>query len=112
MGAAALKDPSFALNEVEANRLAVAVKQVQDQYPFIIDPKTQAWINLASIGGMIYVPRLIKLSARKKQPKEKENPQPAPQTDPVSEAPALAPKPKGPLSPADIFGPGYMAGAE
>jgi len=120
MGAVAMKQPGLALNEVEAKRLAQAIKSVQDQYPLVIDAKTQAWINLAAIGGMIYVPRVVALANAKKAARSRPAPaQPTPSADAVSPAPAPEPSSagvaptghKGPLTPAQLFGPSFT-GAE
>jgi len=113
MGAVALKQPGLALNEIEAKRLAVAVQQVQAQYPFVIDAKTQAWINLAAIGGMIYVPRIMAVANASKAARKSKAPSQPPQSaDPVqtpaeamAQAPSVAPDYKGPLTPAQLFGP-------
>lgn len=113
MGAVALKQPGLALNEVEAKRLAVAVQQVQAQYPFVIDAKTQAWINLAAIGGMIYVPRFMAVAGASKaarkskganQPSQSEGAVPTP-AEVMAASPSVAPNHKGPLTPAQLFGP-------
>lgn len=118
MGAVALKQPGLALNEVEAKRLATAIQQVQAQYPFVIDAKTQAWINLAAIGGMVYVPRVIavanaakagKAAKAKGSPQASASPEPQ-KSDPLSEAPVVAPNHKGPLTPAQLFGPAHSGG--
>lgn len=111
-----MKAPELALNETEAKRLAVAVAQVQAQYPLVIDAKTQAWINLAAIGGMIYVPRFISVASKRKQkplPPRAETPTTPEQAQAqaIQEAPAVAPSNKGPQTPADLFGLGN-AGAE
>lgn len=115
MGAVALKQPGIALNEVEAKRLAQAVQNVQAQYPFVIDAKTQAWINLAAIGGMIYVPRVIAVANAAKKPKAaKAQPEPATPEQTreaaISEAPVVAPDYKGPLTPSQLYGPGFQGG--
>jgi len=113
MGAVAMKQPGFALNETEAKRLAIAVQQVQAQYPLVIDAKTQAWLNLAAIGGMIYVPRIIAVAGASKAARQNKAPAQPPQSaDPVqtpaeamAAAPSVAPDYKGPLTPAQLFGP-------
>lgn len=106
MGAMMLKQPGIALNEVEANRLATAIVKVQDQYPLVIDPRKQAWLNLAAIAGMIYAPRVLAtINSRK------ENRTLKPDTEIVHNGNAeKAPPPKGPQTPADLFGP--MSGAD
>jgi len=109
MGAVALKQPSFALDEVSAKRLAVAIQNVQAQYPFVIDPKMQAWMNLAAIGGIIYVPRVIALANASKKPKAVPQ-RPAEATaeptreEVLSAAPIVQPDYKGPTTPSELFG--------
>lgn len=71
MGAVALKSPELAIGKDEAEKLASAINQVQQYYPMTVDPKTMAWLNLAGIAGMIYVPRLILMAKRQKVEKPK-----------------------------------------
>lgn len=72
--AAAIKTPELVLDEKEAKAMADAIAEVARYYPMTIDPKTLAWINLASCSAMIYGPRIYLISARKKEEaKEREN---------------------------------------
>lgn len=71
MMAAALKTPELALEKDEAQAMATAIAEVSRHYPMTIDPKTMAWINLASCASMVYGPRLYMISTRKNGEKEK-----------------------------------------
>lgn len=67
MAAAALNAPELALESDDAKAMSVAIAEVAKHYPMTIDPKTMAWINLASCAGMIYGPRIYLMNARKKE---------------------------------------------
>lgn len=93
MGATVLKDPEFALQPVEAKKLAEAIGTVQSHYPQAqIDPKIMAWIGLAMTGGMIYAPRIARMAKKRRET-------PAPKT-PVQGSGAVDPKiePQPPLA--------------
>jgi hypothetical protein len=67
MGATLLKVPELQLSEAEAKKLNDAVSDVMRFYTDMeIPPKVQAWLNLAMVGGMIYGPRFMAVSIRRK----------------------------------------------
>lgn len=47
--------------------LADAAGEVSKHYPMTIDPKTLAWVNLATAAGMVYGPRVYLINSRKKK---------------------------------------------
>lgn len=47
--------------------MSEAIAEVAKHYPMTIDPKTMAWINLASCAGMIYGPRAYMIANRKRE---------------------------------------------
>ena len=68
MGARLLKIPELELSEDEGKKLASAVNRVAEMYDVTVIPeKTLAWINLATIAGTIYGPRVIAASINKKR---------------------------------------------
>lgn len=79
------------LETPEAKELAKAIGEVQEHYPLALDPKTQAWINLAMVAGFVYGPRFYAMRQRKrgkvinaKSPERKPEPEPV---GPVKEKP-------------------------
>lgn len=62
--AAGLKTPEIALSKVEAETLAKATAEVAKHYPHAIDPKTIAWVNLATCMGLTYGPRVYMIRQR------------------------------------------------
>lgn len=69
MLAAATSTPELMLDEKEGKAMADAIAEVSKHYPMTIDPKTLAWINLASCATMIYGPRAYLIRQRKAQEK-------------------------------------------
>lgn len=66
IGASMAGIPEVAVSEQEAEFLAADVLAVLEQYDFSIDPKLQAWLNLAMTASAIYVPHFMIYAARKK----------------------------------------------
>lgn len=62
--AAALQTPELALQKAEAKGLADALAEVSSHYPMAIDPKTMAWVNLATCVGITYGPRVYMIRKR------------------------------------------------
>jgi len=90
------KDDLFELTDDEIKSLAEALANVQDQYDLRLDPKTQAWLELAGIGAAIYGPRIatkVLMSARK--PKEVEE---KPQEKPVARTAGNIVTPQGQMN--------------
>lgn len=56
--------PEIALEKSEAKALAEATAEVAKHYPMAIDPKTIAWVNLATCMGLTYGPRVYMLRKR------------------------------------------------
>jgi hypothetical protein len=113
MGAAFFKAQHWQMDETEAKEVSRAIVEVQDQYDISIDPKTQAWVNLAFVLGMAYGPRIAASYHLAKQkpkeataPKAPQNPRPGPQV----------PKPKMKngepelTTPSALFGHDYVRG--
>jgi hypothetical protein len=66
------------LSKVEAETLAKATAEVAKYYPTAIDPKTIAWVNLATCMGLTYGPRVYMVRSRlDKEAKAKRGPAPA-----------------------------------
>ena len=110
MAAAGFKAPEWSIGENEAKELARALKTVQDEYDFELDPKLQAWLNLGAIAGMMYGPRIAVSMARVKKaqnetPKQDEKP-----SDNVTPLPSQKSSAKKPMTPTDIYGPGNSGG--
>lgn len=69
----------MALTKPEAETLAKATAEVAKYYPMSIDPKTVAWVNLATCMGLTYGPRVYMIRARlDAERKARGAPQPAP----------------------------------
>lgn len=65
MGLATLtKQPDFAIDKEEANLLAKATAKVMALYEVKIDPRAEAWGQLAVAMGVVYGPRLMKAQFR------------------------------------------------
>jgi uncharacterized protein (DUF2236 family) len=56
--AGSLQIPELAITEDEGKALAGAIAELQQHYNAVLDPKTQAWVNLAIVAGTVYVPRV------------------------------------------------------
>lgn len=114
MGAAYLQMPELALNPVEANKLAVALSKVQGHYPMVVSEKTQDLISLVAIGGMIYVPRIIKVINKTKKPKANKSPKVQTTEQAEENSPVFQGEPtpdyKGPMTPGQLFGTAYAGG--
>lgn len=76
--AAGLKTPEIALSKVEAETLAKATAEVAKHYPHAIDPKTIAWVNLATCMGLTYGPRVYMIRQRLDNEKRERRKGPAP----------------------------------
>lgn len=61
------------IGEEEAKNLSDAIKAVSAQYDVLISGKSAAWMNLALIAAMVYVPRLMVGTMRIRQEKEEMN---------------------------------------
>lgn len=116
------KDDLFELSDDEIRSLAEALSNVQDQYDLRLDPKTQAWLELAGIGAAIYGPRIaakVLMSARKPKEVEEKQEKPAPKTagnivTPQSQMNGQA-KGEGPMGafvPSMMFPLGHAGGGE
>lgn len=74
--AGATNIPELAITEDEGKNLARAIADVQAHYGAVLDPKTQAWVNLAIVAGATYVPRVG--MARMRMQAEQKRATPAP----------------------------------
>lgn len=66
-GLAALVGPELALDQPEAARLAGALANVNAYYGHALNPKTLAWVNLATVAAAIYAPRVMAIGLRPKK---------------------------------------------
>lgn len=60
----------IAISDVEGEQLAKAVIELTRYYNFAPQGPLVAWINLAGVAGMIYVPRLVVIGAKKAKAKK------------------------------------------
>lgn len=101
-----MKNPAWEIADVEAKELASAIGKVQEQYPFTLDPKAQAWANLAMVAGVVYAPRVM---AMRKSRGENAKAQTTPQqnTDAKTQAPQKPQEKKqtGIVTPSQMYGP-------
>ena len=64
-----LEAPEWEITEDEAAKLGKAVARVNAVYGgLVVSPKVSAWINLATVAGAIYGPRLIVGSLKEVKP--------------------------------------------
>ena len=110
MAAAFFQAQQWNISEDEAKSIARAIVEVQDQYDVSLDPKTQAWINLAFILAAAYGPRIMVTYQQAKKPKPKPE-APKQQAQPQPQKPAGKPGSKeGPRTPSEAFGSDYARG--
>ena len=109
MAAAFFQAQQWNISEDEAKSIARAIIEVQEQYSVSLDPKTQAWINLAFILAAAYGPRIMVTYQQAKKPKPKpdaekqpEKPQPKPDPQPGRK--------NEPTTPSQAFGLDYAKG--
>lgn len=69
MLAAALQTPEFAISEDEGRSFAQAASNVMRHYNVQTTQKTVDWIALIGISAQIYVPRIIAVSMKPKEPR-------------------------------------------
>ena len=63
-----LQSDLFAITEDEASKLAKALTNVTQLYDLpVIGEKAIAWVNLASVAGTVYGPRLVAAKIRGKK---------------------------------------------
>lgn len=79
--AAVLKSPEMNLAANEATMYASALDGFAQEFGVVLSSKAQAAMTLIGVAGMIYVPRIAAISARKKAAKRP--PQPAQQDAPI-----------------------------
>lgn len=112
--ASAFDAPEWGMDIDEAQRIADAVERMQDAYGVQVDPRVAATISLGGILAMSYGPRVIATRLRvAREGREKQAPAPAkangtaaPEnvpTPPIKGGEA-EPLPKGPATPAQLFG--------
>ena len=65
IAAKVLRAPELMLSMDEAKSLAKAIKKILALYPVNISPKAMAFYQLMAAASMIYVPRLLMITARK-----------------------------------------------
>lgn len=80
MLASLIKVPAFQIDETEAKTLAQAIGRVSRHYDTKISAKTLDHLALAQVAAMIYAPRILALSFRRK-PVEAPAQPPAPMFD-------------------------------
>jgi hypothetical protein len=60
-----LKSPIWAMGDEEAKKIAEAFDGVAGEYSIKINPKYEAWINLAQVLGISYGARVMAYKAEK-----------------------------------------------
>lgn len=88
-----LKSPIIAINDVQGQELAIAIKDLAAQYDIKPNPKTMAWIKMAGVSAMVYGPKLMLVAQAQKLEREKRQSQkPAfmPDMQPAPKPPAPA----------------------
>lgn len=83
--------PELALDQKEANMLASALNAVQEHYGVEIPPEYAIWVNLVTACGMIYGPRIVQISSRKKRERKEKEPPRSPYSEPQKQPPASEP---------------------
>lgn len=64
-----LEAPEWEITEDEAAKLGKAVARVNAVYGgLVVSPKVSAWINLATVAGAIYGPRVLVGVVKKEKP--------------------------------------------
>lgn len=97
---ASLVVPEMELEESEAKKLAKSIEGVTDQYKLTLDPKTAAYIDLATVCGMIYGPRAFAFYVRTNAAKPKAAPRQATDNNVHTLHPVTpANRPQGPIDP-------------
>ena len=105
---ASLVVPELAIDEGESKKLAKAIEGVTDQYKVTLDPKVAAYIDLATVCGMIYGPRAVAFYVRKSS-EAKPAPRPQqPQTNNVHPIRPEATPPRPQPTQAPGFDPGRI----
>jgi len=94
MGAQILSIPEMELDQTEAAKLAASFKNVAKYYNVAVDPKKLALFELSTTVGAIYLPRVIAVMKKPREPKEPK--QVGPQLVPKATAPQTAPQPPAP----------------
>lgn len=115
MAASALKSPHWELSADEANELAKAAAKVQEQYDISLDPKTEAWLGLATVAGAMYAPRVMvtlhlaseKAKASKPPPAERPLPGGGNFSAPGSSPNQSNGRADGAVTPSQIYGVGF-----
>ncbi len=71
MGAAMLREPDIEITQDEAALLAEALKEVAGAYDFtaMLNPRTQAWIDLGIACTTVYGLRVLKIARKQKGPR-------------------------------------------
>ena len=87
MAAGTFITPELAISEEESKKLTQALASVNEFYGQVIDPKKLAWIDLITVAGQIYAPRIgAIILAKKMKPKVNKAPSPV-QTAPQAQTP-------------------------
>lgn len=104
---ASIAVPELAIDEGEAKKLAKAIEGVTNEYKVTLDPKVAAYIDLATVCGIIYGPRAVALYMRKKKeaPVQNQPPRPSATVHPIRPQP-------GPAQPGPAFDPGKIIDGE
>lgn len=100
--ASALKQELWEITPEEASKMATALATVEAQYNISLDAKTQAWINLAMVGGSIYGPRAIAHFYIARGQKAAREPQPVSQPQATKAKPNVNGFGLGPLGSGDV----------
>lgn len=85
--AAMTKTPELKLEKAEADQLGEAVARVNKEFGgFVLSPKAAAIINLATVGGTLYGPRMFAHALRMKREKQDHaaGRTPAPAKEPIT----------------------------
>lgn len=79
MAAATIGAPELVIDEKEANKLAVAIQNVQDFYSFKTSAEIMLWVNFVGALGAVYGPRAVAIYSRKHKSKDKKEPEDKPE---------------------------------
>lgn len=102
--AGATSNPIWEISDGESKSLAVAILEIEKQYPTKIDPRALAWMNLAGVLGAVYGTRLFAMRMEASARKRGASPPPAGVTaQPYQHQSAPPPGPG--IHPADVIHP-------
>lgn len=129
--ATGFKQPVWLISETESQTLAEAIQNVADQYDIVIDPKTEAWLQLGMALSGVYGPRIAVTVMAQQNKAKQQAPAPVQQeqqrasvvpirreekkqdsaafVDPMTKAKGIA---EGFRNPSELFGAGGAGASE